>query len=1048
MELYEKLDILGKAFSNGETDKLAGLLDENCSYNSDYAHRKLTSAKDILDSMRRVYETVQQQVELGMNVAYSYTVIDLNSVFNESIDLYDLNGTSLFDISEKGLLLFQFEAKEPVAVVFIRTNSAGYITEINLSRNRAWFNLSFYGEYEPEDSENDIPYTVKPMSFPGRQAKKMQSVRIHRKPEYENLDDTEVYIWRNADKYIKHWLKDNGYYVIETQAYDDCIGYRCSRKNCTYTLYMYAYGQNKTARLDGDYCAKLLDNNFSAKSTVLVAYLNVKRFKDGDEIKYFVGNYSGDESNSIELWKINEVNGKMILEFYPRKEITDAIYRLMYAFNRDNRDVYDCIMCDKSPYFDGIGSTGVFMNGAFYANMFRLHKKHGDMKIGYVRFNDVVYSRVPYIEGYGYFGLQVDNSTDKILGITAYPFEGREGEVAEFIKTDEREIDSWYSNIPAAVDVKALAPVFTERFALKLTFDNGECKKYVLPIDNNFENDEVVGFDRHVFTDKIWSTAVIEKSSKPHRGMAVCFANEYAISVMKCYEEGTPYVEPELCGELVYEDDKCAVEKCWKWNVSLVREDEETGLLKALISDSTFNCCGVSTFASRDGKRLTGIDFDFIDNFHEGLAKVKKSGYGYGFVDKDMHLVIPMIYENANMFKNGRAKVKHNGKWMYIDKSGKEIETLSAAFDSKYKDVGEFNEGMCKVSTLKLGFMDLAYYSNCSEIAGTWGFINESGEEIVAPQYIYAEDFYSGVAVVCKGKWTVDEKWNNKYWTEEELWGAIDKCGNEVVPFIFDEIKHFWDIDDVFMVHYGGWETGRWGVIDNHGNWLADPIFENIDYEYHDGLFAFCKGDGYDDDMPLGIYDAKQKRVIFEPQFFDVNFLDDGWIDVEVFDEKLGRRVEKLIDRNGNEKFHSVYTHIYNTWKKPYEVVIRDENGDRRGLIDENGNVILPCEYNISPGGISYEQGLIVFLNDGKQGVKDFTGKIIIEPKYSEIHSIDKSMLIVRIGEEDNYKEGMISKTGKDVIPVDFKTIRWLKDNYFICCKNGLCEMYRLTDKT
>lgn len=586
-------------------------------------------------------------------------------------------------------------------------------------------------------------------------------------------------------------------------------------------------------------------------------------------------------------------------------------------------------------------------------------------------------------------------------------------------------IELTYADIPNAIAVEPIKPVFTERFALKITFDNGECKKYVLPIDDNCEKDEVVSFDRHVFTDKIWGTAKSVKSEEAYRGMAIRFKNGYSISVLKCYEESKKYVEPELCGDVVYEDDEYAVERCWKWNVKSLYEDEETGLLKTLISGTAFNYCGTSTFASKDGKRICSIDFDYIDDFHEGLAQVYKSGYGYGFVDKDMNLIIPMIYENADKFKDGKAKVKWDGKWLYVDKSGHELKIKSASADLRYQDVGEFSEGMCKVSTLKFGFMDLAYHSDYEEIAGIWGFINEAGEEVIVPQYIYAEDFCGGVAVVCKGKWTIDKKWDNKYntgryWTEEELWGAIDKDGNEVVPFIFDEIKHFWDIDDVFMVHYGGWKDGHWGVIDNHGNWLADPMFEEIGYEYHDGLFAFYKEDKWESvDVSLGIYDLKQHKVIFEPQFSDVSFHDDGWIEVETFDEELGRRVKKLIDRNRNEKFHSVYTSIY-TWKNPYEVLIRDENGDRHGLIDEDGTVILPCEYEVIWGGIFYEQKLMVFQDGNHQGIKDFDGNIIIEPKYYKIHIIDHPMLIVRVGE---------------------------KDNYFVCYKDGLCEMYHLNAK-
>ena len=1052
MELQDKIEILGKAFANGEVDALEDLLNENCTYNSDYAHKRMTSANEIIDSMRRVHAAVQKQIDEGKDCSYTYKIVQLDTLFKNDTKLENLHGETLYSVCETGLLLYQYGDENPVAVVFVKTNPAGYITEINLSRNHKWFDLNFYSEDGLEDSEKDIPYTVKPMSSHDRQVKELQSVLTHQNHEFSELDDTEVYVWRKADGFIKQWLKGNGYYVIESRIFDDCIGYRCNRKGYVYTVYMYAYGQSKTAQLDGDYCGKPLENEFSANSTVLVVFLNVRRFKDGDEVRYSVCNYSGDEDHSIEMWRINEVNEKKILEFYPRKEMMDATYRLMYAFNRDDRDVYDCIICDKNPAFDGINSTGIFMNDAFYTNMFRLHKEHGNMKIGYVSFNDVMYSKVPYIDGYGFFSFSVDSATDKIKKVTAFPFDGGERKVAEFIKTEEQESGDWYAGIPAAIAVEPMKPIFTERFALKITFDNREVKKYVLPIDDNYEKDEVVSFDRHVFTDKIWSTALIEKSAEAHRGMAIHFVNDYSISVLKCYEEGTKYVEPDLCRDVVYEDDEYAVEKCWKWNVNSIYEDEETGILMTLISGTAFNNYGTSTFASKEGKRICSIDFEYIGSFHEGLARVCKSGYGYGFVDKDMNLVIPMIYENADKFKAGKAKVKRDGRWMYVDKTGHELEIETPLSNSKYEEVGEFNEGMCKVSTLKLGFMDLAYHSDYAEIAGTWGFINENGVEVVAPQYIYAEDFSGGIAVVCKGKWTIDKKWDNKYntgryWTEEELWGAIDKDGNEVVPFIFDEIKYFCDVDDVFMVHYGGWKEGRWGVIDNHGKWLAEPIFEDIDYAYHDGMFAFYKENKWEsDDVPLGIYDIKQHKIIFEPQFYDVSFHDDDWIRVETFDEQLGRRVEKLIDRNGNEKFHSIYSSIY-TWKNPYEVVIRDEKGDRHGLIDVDGTVILPCEYDVKWDGISCEQKLMVFKEGEHQGIKDFNGNIIIEPKYYEIYNLDCPMLTVRVGEKDNYTEGLISKIGKEVIPAEYEGISWLKDNYFVCCKKGLCEMYHLNVK-
>ena len=115
------------------------------------------------------------------------------------------------------------------------------------------------------------------------------------------------------------------------------------------------------------------------------------------------------------------------------------------------------------------------------------------------------------------------------------------------------------------------------------------------------------------------------------------------------------------------------------------------------------------------------------------------------------------------------------------------------------------------------------------------------------------------------------KKWDNeynqgRYWTDEELLGAIDHTGKEVIPCIFDEIKTFRDVKDVFMAHYGGRENGHWGIINKRGKWLVDPIFADIDYEYKDGLFAFYATDKWSvpDNVPLGIYDLKQGRVLID----------------------------------------------------------------------------------------------------------------------------------------------------------------------------------------
>lgn len=1047
MNSKELMELLGRAFTYGEIDALIPHMAENCDYVSEYSGKKYFCAEDIIGNMREVFSNLDD------TCGYTYKLVPLDSVLRE-ITVDELDNMEGMHPNPWVILLYQFDDETPAALVVTMVDLEGRLRSICLSRDNRKFNISFDGDVE-EDSPQDLPGTVTPLNTKDRHRRELQQAFSGQPRKEQSKAHPKYYIWRKADEFVRPWLEGNGYTVLESKIFKDCIGYRCNRKGYAYTVFMYAYGQKRTTQLDGEHCKKLADLPFAANSTVLVVYLNVKRFRKGGEYNYRVCNYCGDDI-APDLWRLSRVNDQFILEYYPRKEMMDATWKLMYAFNRDSADVYECIIAEKNPSFQGIDSPGFFLNDAFYFGLNNLRKEYGRMKLGYVRYNDVIYSAVPYLDGYGFFSFRCDNRTDRIQEVTAYPFAGGDRKVAEFIKADLREPESLYDYVPKLINAIPLPPVETERFAVKLYWDNGECRKYVFPLALDHEHDEVISFRGYVFTDKIWASVKIANNrpdlfGRLRCGTAITFKNEMFISALLCYQEGVPFSEPEQAEQIVYEDDRHRLRKLWTWDAKSIYEDEETGLLKTLISGEAFNWYGRSSFATPDGRRCTSLDFDYIDNFHEGRACVAIQGRGYGYVDSKMNVVIPLIYERADSFADGKAKVRRNGRWFFIDRSGQEIPIKEAAISGSYQDVGEYCEGLCRVSTLKLRFMDLAYHSDYQHIAGTWGFVDESGEVVVPPQYIYANDFEDGIAIVCKGKWTIDPKWDNKYnqgryWTETEMWGGIDREGNEVIPFIFDEIKHFDDTSEVFMAHIGGWPDGKWGVIDRRGNWLAEPIFEDFGYDYWDGLITFyAEGKWSGDDTPIGIYDLKNKKVLFEPQFLDVDLNEDGTIQVEIFDEKLGRTVAKMLDRTGKELFPSEYSSIH-TWKEPYEVIIRDEAGDRHGLIDKAGNVLLTCKYPAVWNGIRWKEKRIVFEENGKQGLMDFDDHIIIPAIYHEIYGLDKPLLTVRTGNQSNDPVGLLSQTGKVILPAEYSSISWLRDRtHLICRKNGRCEMYEYT---
>jgi len=507
--------------------------------------------------------------------------------------------------------------------------------------------------------------------------------------------------------------------------------------------------------------------------------------------------------------------------------------------------------------------------------------------------------------------------------------------------------------------------------------------------------------------------------------------------------------KPTLCKELVYEDSEVKLTKIWTWNIRNFYKEDDAGVFVATLNK---NGKEKYIFVSEDGKQLTDLEFDEIWDYEDDMLKVYIKGQGYGFLNKNLEITIPLKYERAREFENGYACVYDGKQWLYVDKKGKEIRLKKS-----YERIENFSDGMVRVSTMALKFGDLAYHSDYDDDAGKWGYTDLTGKEIIKPQYIYAFDFINDRAIVVKGEWTKDKKWDNEYnqncyWTEEELWGVIDKNGNEIIPCIYDEIREFMNDDfsfceDYYQVHVGGWKEGKWAVIDRNGKFVTEPIFEDVSYDYCNGLLTVRESDSWDD-VPLGIYDLNENKFLFEPQFDDVRFLDNGNILVEVFDKELGYKIEKIIDKTGNEVFKSAYTSI-DTSKTPWQAIKETENSCSYNLIDEQGNILDSNEFQEKPTApdwynpINFDTRIYIYKENDKFGLKKFNGEIIVPAQYEKIHNFKNDGHLYYF-EEVKYsgKKGLMKSDGTILIQPDCEYIDVLKNNKIICNGKNGTEVY------
>ena len=85
MDQYTMMDILGKAFADGEIDALRPLMAADCDYASQYANKSLSGVSKILSNMESVHNNIDE------TCAYTYKVIELESVLANGLTLVDLD---------------------------------------------------------------------------------------------------------------------------------------------------------------------------------------------------------------------------------------------------------------------------------------------------------------------------------------------------------------------------------------------------------------------------------------------------------------------------------------------------------------------------------------------------------------------------------------------------------------------------------------------------------------------------------------------------------------------------------------------------------------------------------------------------------------------------------------------------------------------------------------------------------------------------------------------------------------------------------------------
>ncbi|MEG1002994.1 MAG: WG repeat-containing protein [Clostridium sp.] len=261
------------------------------------------------------------------------------------------------------------------------------------------------------------------------------------------------------------------------------------------------------------------------------------------------------------------------------------------------------------------------------------------------------------------------------------------------------------------------------------------------------------------------------------------------------------------------------------------------------------------------------------------------------------------------------------------------------------------------------------------------GYYDEGLNVKIEPQYDFANEFSSGVAVASK----------------DGKVGVIDAEGKTIFDFKYDEIRDF----------IGGYSTAKvdnqFYVLDIEGNEFK--VDERIDYcnNFREGRAVFTIG------KKSGVIDTKGK-VVVKAIYSDLTDYVDGIATAHKF-----LSGDKIIDRNGNildKKFLS---------NKYRDGVYIDETGI---VFDYYKNEIKNISSQYKSEDVVDNKIIVLKRGSSKYGIVDKKGKIILKPKYDNISSNSKfETFFVR----ENGQNYMVDIKGNKIVELD----DYVKDAYF-----------------
>lgn len=467
-------------------------------------------------------------------------------------------------------------------------------------------------------------------------------------------------------------------------------------------------------------------------------------------------------------------------------------------------------------------------------------------------------------------------------------------------------------------------------------------------------------------------------------------------------------------------------------------------------------------YADLFGQWVVEPIYSKVSPFVEGKAIVQR-GILCGVIDCEGNVILQCKYEKLTNFRNGKAWALEKGLWGLVGAKGQVFQTpqfseINPIANSEFAWVkknnlwGMFNEDKniftCQpqfkmaqiisvnaslvqvdklfgvVNHVNCGYLlplelarvkKLAQHDILFEQKGKWGVFNDVGKTIINPEFdtiflkneellqVKQGDKYGLYGLRGKKILSVDYEeiggFNEGFYIVKQngKYGYCSRVGKVLIKPVYDEANPFKNKQAAVK------KAGKWGVIDYTNKFLLRPEYDQITAG-RGNYYAITQGD------KMYFYDFTFKKITEE-----------GFEKIYTEDTLYAVRIKK----DGRFSYYNPAAKSYVTTEKfdgaqPYQKGYATvTNGGKMGLLDVNGKLILPVQYD----AIVYDQfqSKVIFrtVQNGKEGIADASGKIILPNEYDRINPALPNYLKVK----KNNKYAILRTTGAAVTEFNYDFI-------------------------